>query len=361
MAMFSLAVATGGFRIEYIEYLQRQTMVNTAAEALVKSRYAPTAIDYYVDRLEIRNQLKEKLNDRITKGEGFLETQIVCGPRGAGKSTLVAEACHSVPSVVCVHFKGDTMNDFALALMSSLNVRCPPEMVPEVFMKSVLSRVKSNMHRKPVIVIEVDKRFSGAQLENLLLLCKELGDDTQLIIPVVVLSSSRAAFSNISAADLRAEFVEVEDLSEEETRAFLSKVLKNVEGSDDDKEKVIDEAISKIGTRLVHLHALSARKYKTTSDFLFLLLTVRAMYEELYQIAFSSLCSEYQSLKQPEVLQKLINGEWMLRDLAKLLKVNTKEIVERNGSIEPHVLYISPLSYKVCIGAHFLKNAPTWN
>ena len=64
--------------------------------------------------------------------------------------------------------------------------------------------------------------------------------------PVIVLSSSRAAFGmNISAPELRAKYVEVNDL------------LEAVEGAYDVKKKAIDIAMSAIGNRLVHLHTIT--------------------------------------------------------------------------------------------------------
>ena len=77
----------------------------------------------------------------------------------------------------------------------------------------------------------------------------------------MVLSSSRSAFSmNINAIELRAKFVEVSDLSDEESRYFWFNALKVMEGSDDMKKKAVDMAMSAIGNRLIHLHAVTEKQ-----------------------------------------------------------------------------------------------------
>ena len=109
-------------------------------------------------------------------------------------------------------------------------------MPPGNFLVMVLKEIRNMGHRRLTVVIEVDKRFDDSHLEELLLLCKRLGDDFRLMTPTVVLSSSRSAFSmNINARELRAKFVEVSDLSDEESHYSWFNALKVMEGSDDMK------------------------------------------------------------------------------------------------------------------------------
>ena len=347
--------------IGFTEYRRVQNAVNTAVGAILNSRCEPKYIPNYVERQGQEQQLKVMLNEIMSAGVQFLPTLVVCGPRGCGKSTLVSTVCRNIPSVVCVRYLGSTEDDFANSLLSSVNVECKKGMLPLVFMNAVLSEIKSRGHRKPVIIIEVDKRFGGEQLENLLLLCKYLGDDKQWIIPIIVLSSTRAAFSmDIGATDLRAEFLEVDDLSEEETRRFLSSVLENVEGADDKKKEVICEAISKIGHRLVHLQSIAKSQLKSLDNASSLIQKQEDKYIRLYYRAFCVLSEKYPSLRNPDILNKIINGQLTLGELADKLRTKEIDLVRQNGSIEPHVLYMSPGTEKVSIGSHFLKKAPLW-
>ena len=237
-----LVVDGGGIVIQFKELSEKRTISRNkcrAVAAILSSRYRcmHDVIDHYVDRVEVRKRLMKALS-RESK---FVSTMIVCGPRGSGKSTLVAEIFDKIPAVVKLSYNGNSEDEFANAIFGSLEILCPITMPPTSFLMAVLKEIRAQGHQLPTLVIEVDKRFYGPHLENLLLTCKRLGDDLKLVAPVVVLSSSRAAFGmHINPGDLRAKFLEVDDLSEVEARSLLFKALEKVEGSHDMKKNAVD-------------------------------------------------------------------------------------------------------------------------
>ena len=68
------------------------------------------------------------------------------------------------------------------------------ERVTKAILENALEEMKMQGHKMPVFVVEVDKKFCSASLENLLLLLKNLGHDNKLVQSVVILSSSHVAF-----------------------------------------------------------------------------------------------------------------------------------------------------------------------
>ena len=170
-----------------------------------------------------------------------------------------------------------------------------------------------------------------------MLICKRLGDDLKLVAPVVVLSSSTAVFGmHISPGDLRAKFVEVDDLSEVEACSLLFKALEKVEGSHDMKKIAVDLAISETGTRLVHLHCVvSETQSRSLDEFILMAKLCQQQYEDLYHMAF---------IQFVELCPKLKTKRYYTRSQVESVNcVNFLryyvQIIEHNGQIEPHLLY----------------------
>ena len=361
--LLALAPSSGELLIHVRDHLEKRKVSShkkKAITAIVNSRQQKKDVCYYVERLNLRNELMiclgKKSKSELEEGK-YISTAVICGPRGSGKSTLAADIFDDVPSVVRVSYNGSSIDEFALALFRSLNLQCPNTMSPGNFLVMVLKEIRNMGHQRPTVVIEVDKRFDGPHLEELLLLCKRLGDDFRLMTPIVILSSSRSAFSmNINAIELRAKFVEVSDLSNEESRCFWFNALKVMEGSDDMKKKAVDMAMSAIGNRLIHLHTVTEKRYKSVDEFMLAIEIHQMRCQNSYGNAFSEFTKLYPKLKEKKVQQKLINGQYSLFQFCKELDTTPKELTNQNGLIEPHVLYISPGSYRVDIGSHFLKN-----
>ena len=121
-------------------------------------------------------------------------------------------------------FEGESSENFAVAVLWCLKITLPDNMDPMTFLLEVLG----GLNLKPTFIVEVDKifRFRSKNLEELLMLLKRLRDDLQLIVPVVVLSSSRSALSlELSPASLRVAFFSITDLTENECRQFFQSVI----------------------------------------------------------------------------------------------------------------------------------------
>lgn len=364
-----LLVGVGGFWIQLREFVENQSIsyhTRKAVRAVCESRCEKRDTDNYVDRVELRNRLKMTLirksdhdhSNKVKKIESrYVPTMIVCGPRGCGKSTLVAEIFGEEPAVINLSYNGISEDDFANAIFSSLQVKCPGGIRPSIFLEIVLKDVRDKEHKLPTLIVEVDKRFDGAHLEELLLICKHLGDDLKLVMPVVVLSSSRAAFGmQLCANVLRAKYVEVDDLSEDEARTFLFKALKTINATDDRKRDAVEFAVSAIGTRLVHLCevAMVTSQYKSLNNFILEVKEYRQQSQKTYNIAFNKLVRTFPTLKNKKVLHILADG-CELQDLCEMMKVTEDQLIEYNGLIEPQLLYVSPRLYRVCVGSHFVK------
>ena len=141
-------------------------------------------------------------------------------------------------------------------------------MDPVTFLRDVLDMLP----KKPIFLVEVDKKFASESLEELLLLMKHLGDDSRLVEPIVVLSSSRSALGlNITPTKLRAKFVTVTDFTPEQSRQFFQQLLTRMAITENERKQGIDFAIEKIGTRLVDLHTvattLSSKKCNSLKEF----------------------------------------------------------------------------------------------
>ena len=120
----------------------------------------------------LKTQESKSASDKLTMSlDKFLPTVVICGPCGCGKSTLVAEIFDTISSVVTVSYKGCSIDEFASAIFESLELPCPDSMTPATFLKAVLKEIRNRWHQRPTVIVEVDKRFDRAHLENLLLYC----------------------------------------------------------------------------------------------------------------------------------------------------------------------------------------------
>ena len=331
-----------------------------AKTAIMNSTVVAPDIPFFIHRRELISKIQESLFDVDTAalskmGKPFIPTTIICGPRGCGKSTLINESMQKRSAVVKIFYEGENSEDFAIAVLRSLRITLPDNTDPVTFLLEVLEMLNT----KPIFVMEVDKRFGSKHLEQLLLLLKRLGDDLQLMVPIVVLSSSRSALSlELSATSLRAEFFPITDLTENECRQFLQSVMDTLKISDDEKRQAIDFGMRHIGNRLVDLHAVAncIRQVKCSSleEYQSVVITYSKQQIQSYQAAFATFALKCPRIRDRHVLEKLTNGLEIL-DLCKALGISQEELLELNSTIEPHVLYICPNDCTVIYGSHFMR------
>ena len=134
-------------------------------------------------------------------------------------------------------------------------------------------------------------------------------------------------------------------------------LLKNVKGTDHEKTIALNEAISALGSCLIHMHEIAAEVLSCASvqEFLSLVKT----YEELKlgdcKGALDEFAVAYPRIKDHQLLQQIAKQELALSDLCKILKTTNALIIKRNAEIEPHVLYVDPKTKTVSFGFHFMK------
>lgn len=167
----------------------------------------------FVDRLRIfdADALRAEVESR------YNPTLLVHGERGSGKTVAVRLALHATLSVVHIKLWGKDLglplNALAQGIVdaSAVDVTSSVALVAEDALRILKGAgwgIGGSM--APIVVVELDKRCTPAQLQGVLLACKRWGDDENLAKFIVEAPSARIARGlPISLADLRVEGVKV--------------------------------------------------------------------------------------------------------------------------------------------------------
>ena len=130
-------------------------------------------------------------------------TLLVSGPRGAGKTILVNKALKGRNGVIDFKPAADTdvTNETLVeAIMNELEIEYTAGLNPTTMLMKILKDIK------PILIVEVNDHCTSEGLQSLLLRLKSWGADKMLVRPIVVVSSSRSAFSlTIGLKELRTE------------------------------------------------------------------------------------------------------------------------------------------------------------
>ena len=103
-----------------------------------------------------------------------------------------------------------------------------------------------------IIVLEIDVKFSGPQLQQLLVQLKSWGSDSKLAQFIIVLSSAYTALGlTTSIGELRSQFVPVADLNDAEVEEFLQSKFPNV------SKGTIDHICKRVGNRILNLQEVT--------------------------------------------------------------------------------------------------------
>lgn len=161
-----------------------------------------------LDPEELRSQVESRFNP----------TLLVHGERGSGKTVATRLSLHAQTSVVHVKLWAQDLDSplkaMSRAIMEAAGVDPQPGTATLVT-EAALRQLKGSGwgiggKRAPIVVIELDKRCTAAQLQAVLLTCKRWGDDESLAKFVVEAPSARIARGlTISLSDLRVEGVKV--------------------------------------------------------------------------------------------------------------------------------------------------------
>lgn len=161
-----------------------------------------------LDAEELRAQVVSRYNP----------TLLVHGERGSGKTVAIRLSLHSQTSVVHIKLWAQDLDSPLKALSRAITDAAGVDVSPggaRLVAEDALRRLKGKGwgvggSQAPIVVIELDKRCTAAQLQAVLLACKRWGDDENLSKFVVEAPSARIARGlPISLADLRVEGVKV--------------------------------------------------------------------------------------------------------------------------------------------------------
>lgn len=160
-----------------------------------------------VDADALRHEVQSRYNP----------TLLVHGERGSGKTVAVRLALHSSQSVVHVKLWGRDLARPLIALSqgiidaSGVQVSASAALAVEEAFRLIKGRGwRPGGALVPIVVVELDKRCTDAELLGVLLACKRWGDDENLAKFVVEAPSARIARGlPISLSDLRVEGVKV--------------------------------------------------------------------------------------------------------------------------------------------------------
>ena len=368
---FNQRKATEIATMTFAESMDRQGCKKLAVNAILESKYEKhlSEIYPYIDRETLESNIKMQLTKKLIEADkpdagnkqdkrpGYIPSILICGPRGCGKSVVMANILKDRAAVVPITYDGSTDKEFAEAVFRSLSINLPSSTDPKSFLIQVLEMLRKEKTNKPIFLVEVDKRFGSSNLESLLLFLKTLGDDCKLVLPIVILSSSHSALGlKIEPGALRSRFIDITDLTHDESRKFFSELLKKLELPEHTEKDVIEWGIENIGNRLVHLHAVASQLPTefTLKEFKSVVTQIHEQNMDSCELAFNEFSNEFPLINQDKVLKQLERG-LKLKELCEELKCTSSKLLTVNGSIEPHVFYVCPSDFTVRLGSKFME------
>jgi hypothetical protein len=321
----------------------------------------------YVQRQKLKESLeKDGLDMQIfTRGQ-YYPTLLVCGPRGAGKSTIVAEILQGKKPVIHVTLSEDkSVDELVSEIMYRMGIRVLP---PGVTNKGILESVFNELQKEgnvPILLIEVNAQYSSSALQELLVKLKTWGNDKRYIQSVVVLSSSRAALTlSIGLDELRVRCLFVPDLNKLEVNNFVKQMLNEYKSDAQlTKEEVIEEVVPIMDTRLSILNDLSSKV--ETCESLGKARQVIIEDTELRKKRFLAsatnfldkikMCSDTENVIT--VFKRLLNDDMELAEFSSLMKLTEGTLLDIIADIHPHPFYVCPMTRKVSLASPIMKLA----
>ena len=197
-------------------------------KAIKASKLEIPEIAGYIKRNQEMEDLKDMLYDPV-----YLQTIVVTGPRGSGKSTLVQRYLAGKGGVVRIVLNTQSSfseEKFAENVMETIGVSYAQSGTNVMALLSVALRgLRKSQEELPIIVVETDHRCKPGELRSLLILMKQYGADQKLIRPIIVLSSSTSAFGlTINEVELRSRYFHVDDLTDEQCLEYVESRLSEI-------------------------------------------------------------------------------------------------------------------------------------
>ena len=220
--------------------------------------------------------------------------------------------------------------------------------------------------------MEVNDRCTSKGLQSLLLRLKSWGADKMLVRPIVVVSSSRAAFGlTIGLKELRTEHLTVPDLMGNEAASVLDKIIKThitKDGTTKEEKEISDiceYVVSVLGTRPLDLTYLNSALEKTNGNLS--IKTLKNLVErvvekqsQLYCFALTTCMCEIAG-EDPHK-QKAFKGfvtnlhNAHLNYIWQTFGISNQKFINIIEKIQPHPFYVLLDEDQVCLGNVTIKH-----
>ena len=333
--------------------------------AVSGSTYTEIDVKHYVSRPSLEDKMKNAL-DRHSHSFTYL----VSGPRGSGKTILVNKALKGRSSVIAIDLTPDTaVTDEVLAgaILKELQVEYTvPGLNPTTLLLPVLKDIQ------PILIVEVNERCTSTCLQSLLLRLKSWGADKMLVRPIVVVSSSRAAFGlTIGLNELRTRHFMVPDMMKDEAASVLDNAIKyhiTKDCTKKDISHICKKVVSVLGTRPLDLAHFNSTLEETNGNLSIeaveiLLEKVIEKQSRLYRYALTTCMCEIAG-KDPEkqnafkdFVKNLHNGPVQLNHIIwQTFGLSNKNFINIIEGIHPHPFYVLLGENQVYLGNAIVKH-----
>ena len=321
-----------------------------------------------------RGGLPDIMNILATKEKH--KTVVVCGPRGSGKTAAVRETLEGKKGVVVVTLAGESQlcQQLACAITESLGLHTNKLVYHAKVVVNALKEIRrepahAGVEHPPVLVVEVNERFTPKALEELALTLKDWGHDKALVRPIVVLSTSRAAMGlDIAMDEVRAEFASVGDLDREEAKRYIEKLCRELklEGADDNEaiSKCAEQVVQLLGSRLLHLDSFAdqVRLFKNQQQVSLKALVQFASERETRMLKGSRRALTLFNECFPNANKNDIYGIFKepgaavdVDEFSKMVGENVPKVLHVLSDIQPHPFYVDPKTQTVTVGSVFFQ------